>query len=165
MKTKFHSFPLEGHKSTKGDNSNWNEYMGLLFLMRNPIMKFRNPNSKFFERTHGQTHSFFKVWGIKSNITLGFLRRNLKNCPEECRKLAYISLVRPTLEYGLSIWDPCLQKDIIHFIEKKTTTPSSQIHKKEYRSREYGCLTNMLKDIELSSLQQRREFWSTDQPA
>ena len=24
----------------------------------------------------------------KSNSTLGFLRRNLKNCPEECRKLA-----------------------------------------------------------------------------
>ena len=48
----------------------------------------------------------------KSNSTLWFLRRNLKNCPEECRKLAYISLVRSTLEYESSFWDPYLQKDI-----------------------------------------------------
>ena len=53
----------------------------------------------------------------KSNSTLGFLPRNLKNCPEECRKLAYISLVRSTLEYGSSIWDPYLQKGI-NCIEK-----------------------------------------------
>ena len=53
----------------------------------------------------------------KSNSTLGFLRRNLKKCPEECRKLAYIFLVRSTLEYGSSIWDPYLQKNI-NCIEK-----------------------------------------------
>ena len=53
----------------------------------------------------------------KSNSTLGFLRRNLKNCPEEFGKLAYISLVRSMLEYGSSIWDLYLQKDI-NCIEK-----------------------------------------------
>ena len=53
----------------------------------------------------------------KSNSTLGFRRRNLKNCPEECRKLAYISLVRSIFEYGSSISDPYLQKDI-NCIEK-----------------------------------------------
>ena len=36
----------------------------------------------------------------KANSTLGFLRRNLKYCSEDCKRLAYISLVRSTLEYG-----------------------------------------------------------------
>ena len=92
----------------------------------------------------------------KSNSTLGFLRRNLKNCPEECRKLAYISLVRSTLEYGSSIWDPYLQKDI-NCIEK-IQRQAARFIKKDYRSREDGCVTNMLRDLELPSLQQRREF-------
>ena len=42
----------------------------------------------------------------KANSTLGFLRRNLKYCPEECKRLSYIALVRSTLEYGAIVWDP-----------------------------------------------------------
>ena len=48
----------------------------------------------------------------KANSTLGFLKRNLKNCSLYCRMTAYISLVRSTLEYSSVIWDPYLQKDI-----------------------------------------------------
>ena len=92
----------------------------------------------------------------KSNSTLGFLRRNLKNCPEECRKLAYISLVWSTLEYGSSIRDPYLQKDI-NCIEK-IQRQAARFIKKDYRSREDGCVTNMLRDLELPSLQQRGQF-------
>ena len=33
----------------------------------------------------------------KANATLGFLRRNLRNVPETCRKTAYVSLVRSTM--------------------------------------------------------------------
>ena len=86
---------------------------------------------------------------------MGFLRRK-KNCPEECRKFAYISLVRSTLEYGSSILDPYLQKDI-NYIEK-IQRQAARFIKKDYRSREDGCVTNMLRDLELPSLQQRREF-------
>jgi hypothetical protein len=44
----------------------------------------------------------------KANSTLGFLRRNLKYCPKDCKKTAYISLVhaRSTMEYGAIVWDP-----------------------------------------------------------
>ena len=34
----------------------------------------------------------------KANKTLGFLRRNLGNCPESIKELAYKALVRPHLE-------------------------------------------------------------------
>ena len=48
----------------------------------------------------------------KAKKTLYFLQRNLYNYPPEVRKQAYISLVRPTLEYAASCWDPHHQKDI-----------------------------------------------------
>ena len=48
----------------------------------------------------------------KCSRRLGFLRRNLKRCPKELKKTAYISLVRSCAEYGAAIWDPHLAKDI-----------------------------------------------------
>jgi len=48
----------------------------------------------------------------KANSTLGFLHRNLRRCPAKLKESAYISLVRSTLEYAASVWDPNLAKDI-----------------------------------------------------
>ena len=48
----------------------------------------------------------------KANSTLGFLKRNLFNCPQELKKLAYITLIRSKLEYAACIWNPHLDKDI-----------------------------------------------------
>jgi hypothetical protein len=48
----------------------------------------------------------------KASSTLGFVRRNLKNCPISCRKTACIALVRSVLEYGSVVWDPYLTRDI-----------------------------------------------------
>ncbi len=48
----------------------------------------------------------------KSNQSLGFIRRNLNECPKELRQTAYFSLVRSTLEYACTVWDPHLVKDI-----------------------------------------------------
>ena len=49
----------------------------------------------------------------KVNSSLGFLRRNLKYCSEDCKRLAYIALVRSILEYGAVVWDPYQSRDII----------------------------------------------------
>ena len=92
----------------------------------------------------------------KANSTLGFIRRNLKNCPFECRKLAYISLVRSTLEYGSVVWDPYIQQDI-NAIEK-VQRQAARFITKDYRSREPGCVTSMLDRLNLPTLQQRREI-------
>jgi hypothetical protein len=40
----------------------------------------------------------------KANATLGFLRRNLRNVPETCRKTTYVTLVRSIMEYGATIF-------------------------------------------------------------
>ena len=48
----------------------------------------------------------------KASCTLGFLRRNLLQCPQECKQLAYLAMVRSTLEYGCLIWDPYTNKNI-----------------------------------------------------
>ena len=48
----------------------------------------------------------------KAKSTLAFLKRNLRHCPELCRRTAYISLVRSVLEYGSIVWDPYYVKDI-----------------------------------------------------
>ena len=42
----------------------------------------------------------------KANRTLGFLRRNLYQCPHDVKEEAYRGLVRPILEYGSCVWDP-----------------------------------------------------------
>ena len=47
----------------------------------------------------------------KCNSKLGFLRHNLSRCPQKLKETAYISLVRPTLEYVASVWVPQLIKD------------------------------------------------------
>ena len=91
----------------------------------------------------------------KASATLGFLKRNLKHCPMECRKMAYIALVRSTLEYGASIWDPHLEKDInkLENIQRKAARFITNNH----HSREPGSMTNMLKDLGLQTLQRRRK--------
>ena len=69
--------------------------------------------------------------------------RNLQHCPKECRKNAYISLVKSVLEYGATIWDP-YQKNDIEKLEKIERRGARFINK-DYRSREEGCIDKMLK--------------------
>ena len=40
------------------------------------------------------------------NSKLGFLRRNLSRCPQKLKATAYLSLIRPILEYAASVWEP-----------------------------------------------------------
>lgn len=42
----------------------------------------------------------------KASQTLGYLRRNLRKAPSDVRKLAYLTFVRPQLEFASPIWSP-----------------------------------------------------------
>ena len=48
----------------------------------------------------------------KANSTLGLLRRILSGCTPEVKNAAYLTLVRPKLEYASSAWNPHTQRNI-----------------------------------------------------
>lgn len=91
----------------------------------------------------------------KANSSIGFLRRNLRHCPTSCRKNAYLALVRSKLEYGCTIWDPFTKSETekIEKIQRK----AARFITNDYRSRSAGCVTSMLEQLELPSLQDRRK--------
>jgi hypothetical protein len=90
----------------------------------------------------------------KAGSTLGFLRRNLRNCPTECRRLAYIALVRSTLEYGAAVWDPYLQQDINRL--ERIQRLAARFITGDYKSRDPGCIGRMLDLLKLPPLEERR---------
>ena len=90
----------------------------------------------------------------KANSTMAFLRRNLRNFPENCRKTAYLSLVRSILDYGSIIWDPYLSSDIDKI--ERVQRQAARFITGDYKTREEGCVTKMLDHLELRPLQERR---------
>ena len=89
----------------------------------------------------------------KANSTLGFLRRNLRFCPKECKKTACISLVRSTMEYRAIVWDPYTSN--INNLER-IQRRAARFITGDYKTREEGSVTKMLNDLKLENLQLRR---------
>lgn len=48
----------------------------------------------------------------KANRVLGLIKRNLWNCTQNVKEIAYTTLVRPKLLYACTAWDPYYKKDI-----------------------------------------------------
>ncbi len=48
----------------------------------------------------------------KSNSILGLLKRLMYGCSEMAKKKAFVSLVRPRMEYCAAVWNPHLRKGI-----------------------------------------------------
>ena len=114
---------------------------------RQPVSRTTNLQRPEMGHTHQQRNN-------KANATLGFIRRNLRNVPESCRKTAYISLVRYVMEYGATIWNPYLQGDIDKL--KRIQNRAVRFIKKDYNSRYPGSITSMKKDLEIDTLEERR---------
>ena len=58
---------------------------------------------------------------VTTSQKLGFLKRNLKGCPAVLKRMAYVSIVRPGLEYASAIWDPHLvkHKNLLDNVQRK----------------------------------------------
>lgn len=90
----------------------------------------------------------------KANQTLGFLRRNLGNCPESIKELAYKALVRPHVEYASPVWDPWLDK---HIQQIEAVQRRSARFVKNCWERTPGTVTNLLNNLDWPPLQERRK--------
>ena len=75
-----------------------------------------------------------------------FIRSNLYSCPPENIK-AYVTLVRPCLEYACSVWDPHTQKHCqdIEGVQRQ----AARFVKKKLLEREPGTVTNLLQCAQL----------------
>ena len=91
----------------------------------------------------------------KASSMLGLLRRNLKSCPLQCKRTAYLSLVRSTLEYGATVWNPYKEEDVKRL--EKVQRRGARFITGDYKSTTTGCVTKMLADNDLQSLQERRK--------
>ena len=91
----------------------------------------------------------------KANSIVGFLRRNLRNCPSGCKRNAYLSLVRSVLEYGATLWDPHLHKDInkLEQVQRK----AARFVSGDYKYCTPGSMQKLLRKLDLSPLQVRRQ--------
>ncbi len=90
----------------------------------------------------------------KGNKTLGFLRRNFRDCTPKVKAATYTMMVRPTLEYASSVWDPQTAKDI-NALEQVQRRAARYVNN-DYRDRTPGCVTRMLNDLQWESLATRR---------
>ena len=88
-----------------------------------------------------------------NRLSLGFLRRNLYSCPQEVKEAAYKGLVRPVLEYSVSVWDP------------SGVGPQNELEKVQNRvarfvtgnnNFETGSMTGILEHLKWESLKKRR---------
>ena len=89
----------------------------------------------------------------KASKKLRFLKRNLKGCPSELKKMAYISLIRCCLEYGATIWDPHLetQKTAIEQVQNWAIRWCHGLSPRQQCS-----ITQLRKELELRTLEERR---------
>ena len=93
------------------------------------------------------------ISGISSqaNSSLGFIRRNLRSCPQKLKEVAYISMVRSVMEYN-AIWHPHFRKDIdlLERIQRR----AARFVKTDYNPR--SSVTRMMQDLGWSDLAHRR---------
>ena len=88
----------------------------------------------------------------KAARKLGFIRRNLRGAPAECKRLAYIALVRSGMEYAAVIWDPHTSKNISK-LEKVQRSAARWVHSRYSRK---TSVTNLLEPSRLEPLESRR---------
>ena len=88
----------------------------------------------------------------KANLTLNFLKRNIRQCPNHIKINCVKSLIFPILEYACSVWCPFTQKDIntIEMIQRRAA---------RFIFNDYiwdSSITNLLNKLKWQTLQRRR---------
>ena len=88
----------------------------------------------------------------KGNSVLGFLQRNLTNCPIAVKTSCYQTYLRPVLEYASVVWLPHYQTDIDRLEMVQRRSARFVLNKKD----RYASVTKMMESLGWPSLQSRR---------
>ena len=89
----------------------------------------------------------------KANKTLGFLRRNTNISTTKVKEHAYKSLVRPSLEYACSVWDPYTKEDITQ-LEQVQHRAARYFNTNRYHNT--SSVSNMIEHLNWRILADRR---------
>ena len=97
-------------------------------------------------------HNHISTVAAKATRMLNFVRRNIYHCSSEAKSLAYLSLVRPHLEYASSAWDPHLEKDIhrLEMVQRR----AARFVRRDYRRT--TSVTHLLAELQWPLLSERR---------
>ena len=90
----------------------------------------------------------------KVRKSLRFIRRNLRNCPQYARSLAYISLIRRILEYACCVLDTYQRKHIKRL--ERVQHHVARFITENYHSENPWCATNMVAQLGWDLLEHRR---------
>ena len=90
-----------------------------------------------------------------ANRMLGVVKRNLARCDPPVKRIAYLALVRPKLEYASTVWDPH-QSNHIHKLEM-VQRRAARFIKSDYQRT--SSVTAMLQDLQLTPLELRRRHF------
>ena len=90
----------------------------------------------------------------KAQRVQNIVRRNLWSCDKNVKSIAYLTLVRPILEYASCAWDPSLKYNIksLDRIQRQAARFCTSSY-----SREEGTVTRALDELGWESLQLRRK--------
>ena len=90
----------------------------------------------------------------KGNSTVGFLRRNFKECTTNVKAATYTTMVRPVLEYASTVWDPHEEKDknLLEMVQRR----AARYCHNNYFETTPGVVTNMLGHLGWETLSERR---------
>ena len=98
-------------------------------------------------------HTHINSISKRASSTLGFHRRDLRNCPQDCRLVAHLSLPGSTLKYGSILWDPHNQADTDQLEQIQLQAACFIVS--DYCSKQPDCITSMLRKLDLPTLQDR----------
>ena len=88
----------------------------------------------------------------KANNTLSLLRRNMGSWPRKTKERCYATLVRPTIEYSSTVWDPYTSKNI----DKLETIQRRVARFVNSNCSWYASQSNVIADLGWESLAERR---------
>ena len=89
----------------------------------------------------------------KANSTLGFLRRNLKECPTKFKDIANYSMFRSLLEYSCPVRDPYRQSGVDKL--SKIQRAAARFVTNNYQRK--SSVTSLIQDLGWTDLQTRRK--------